>query len=97
MPKRLILELRDDVCTAEIVDALEQVGEQLPTTLSGVLVDTNRLSIGSWAIDGHQLDPVTCAHCRESWALPDANIEETWQQWQCPACSSWNDKEARHA
>jgi hypothetical protein len=30
-----------------------------------------------------------CAYCGETHK-PEA---ETWQQWQCSACSSWNDKD----
>lgn len=93
MPKRLILELRDDVDAAEICDALEQVGEQLVEATSGSIYDTNRLTIGSWAIDNHNVAPAACAHCGEAADLGDETLNRTWQQWECPCCGAWNDRE----
>lgn len=37
----------------------------------------------------------TCSYCGECFPshLADPDINATWQQWECPACGSWNDKE----
>lgn len=33
-----------------------------------------------------------CGFCPEAFTPADSDEGETWQQWQCPACGSWNDK-----
>jgi hypothetical protein len=33
---------------------------------------------------------LNCDYCSSDTALPDV-AGRSWQQWQCPHCSSWND------
>jgi len=35
---------------------------------------------------------VECVDCGESWDLDDLEIETTHQQWHCPCCGSWHDR-----
>ena len=34
---------------------------------------------------------LTCAYCGEE-DCPDRIENETWQQWQCRCCRSWNER-----
>ncbi|HLZ24547.1 MAG TPA: hypothetical protein VKQ30_20725 [Ktedonobacterales bacterium] len=36
-------------------------------------------------------DEWRCGSCNEAWEFDDPEINTTWQQWECPACGSWND------
>lgn len=33
-----------------------------------------------------------CGYCSSETDAKDSAVNSTWQQWQCPHCSSWNDK-----
>lgn len=37
-----------------------------------------------------------CENCGETVTIDgnDADVTTTWQQWECPHCTSWNDREA---
>ena len=36
---------------------------------------------------------IECKQCHEEWTSVEEIEERTWQQWQCPCCSGWNDRD----
>jgi hypothetical protein len=53
------------------------------------------ITIGGKNVDAGRSPPplVKCPSCGETWATVDLE-KSTWQQWQCPCCGRWSDKEA---
>lgn len=40
-----------------------------------------------------ETDERACEGCGEPSDIAEAFVEKTWQQWQCPCCGFWNDRE----